>query len=277
LLSGVNTADHADHHLLLASQRPTLVRHFARNGYRTVGWMPGIKRPWPEGAFYGFDRLVDDAGMGYQGLDFGYWRIPDQAAMALLHQQELRFDTKAPDRKPRLVIFPTTTTHAPFHPIPPLMDWRKLTAADGGYQTEDVRIAMASPLASQRPTPNYLASMRYQYGWMASYLKDMAPRPLVWVIVGDHQPPALVTGKGATWDVPVHVIADDPALIRRLLEGGFASGLDKPGTVIGPMEGLTSVLLKLFDGAPAEHVEPLPNVAAGAPANRPVGALPSGT
>lgn len=277
LLSGVSTADHADHHLLLASQRPSLVSHFARNGYRTVGWMPGLKRPWPEGAFYGFDRLADDAGMGYRGPAFGYWRIPDQAALALLHEQELRFDAEASDHQPRLVVFPTTTTHAPFHPIAPLMDWHKLTAADGGYRSEDVRTALANPLASHRPTPNYLASMRYQYGWMASYLKDMAPQPLVWVIVGDHQPPALVTGKGATWDVPVHVIADDPALVQRLLADGFIPGLDLPAAALGPMEDLTPVLLKLFDGAPPEHVEPVPNVAAGSPADRPVGPLPSGT
>ena len=26
------------------------------------------------------------------------------------------------------------------------------------------------------------------------------------VILGDHQPPALVSGEGASWDVPVHVV-----------------------------------------------------------------------
>jgi hypothetical protein len=157
------------------------------------------------------------------------------------------------------------------------MEWRKLTAPGGGYQNEDVRIALATSLASQRPTPNYLASMRYQYGWMGSYLKDMAPRPLVWVIVGDHQPPALVAGKGATWDVPVHVIADDPALMRILLAGGFVPGLDLPAAALGPMEDLTPVLLKLFDGAPPRHDESLPNVATGSPADRPIGSLSSGT
>lgn len=267
LLSGVNTSDHANHNLLLASQRPTLVSHFGRNGYRTVGWMPGLKRPWPEGTFYGFDRLADDSGMGYQGPDFGYWRIPDQAAMSLLHAQELGFDTLDPERKPRLVVFPTTTTHAPFHPIAPLVDWQRLTEADGGYRTEDAQAALAAPLAAQRPLPNYLDSMRYQYSWMASYLKDMAPRPLVWVIVGDHQPPALVTGTGASWDVPVHVIADDLTLVLRFLAAGFVPGLNMPATSLGPMEELTSVLLKVFDGAPIEGVEPDPSLADWTPAD----------
>jgi len=267
LLSGVDTSDHANHNLLLASQRPTLVSHFARNGYRTVGWMPGLKRPWPEGAFYGFDRLADDSGIGYRGPDFGYWRIPDQAAMALLHEQELTFDALASDRKPRLVVFPTTTTHAPFHPIAPLVDWHGLTTADGGYRPEDARAALAAPLAAQRPLPNYLDSMRYQYGWMASYLGNVAPRPLVWVIVGDHQPPALVTGAGASWDVPVHVVADDPMLVRRFIATGFVPGLDMPATRLGPMEVLTSVLLKVFGGEPLEGIEPVPSVADWRPAD----------
>ncbi|MDO8904508.1 MAG: hypothetical protein Q7V46_07985 [Hydrogenophaga sp.] len=265
LLSGVDTADHANHSLLLASQRPTLVSHFARHGYRTVGWMPGIKRPWPEGAFYGFDRLADDAGMGYHGPDFGYWRIPDQAAMALLHKQELVVDPLEPNRQPRLVVFPTTTTHAPFHPIAPLVDWHRLTQSDGGYRSADALAALAAPLAAHRPAPNYLDSMHYQYGWMASYLEEQAPRPLVWVIVGDHQPPALVTGAGASWDVPVHVIADDPGLMRRLLASGFAPGFGLPAASLGPMEQLTTLLLKVFDGEALDGVEADPSVADWAP------------
>ena len=86
----------------------------------------------------------------------------------------------------------------------------------------------------------------------------------------------LIQHLGFGWD-EVHVIADDPALVQRLLADGFIPGLDLPAVALGPMEDLTPVLLKLFDGAPPEHVEPVPNVAAGSPADRSVGPLPSGT
>jgi hypothetical protein len=249
LLSGVDTSDPADNDLLMTSQRPTLVRHFARHGYRTVGWMPGVKRPWPEGAFYGFDRLVDDAGMGYRGLDFGYWRIPDQAAMALLQAQEL---DRTVARPPRLVVFPTTSTHAPFHPLAPLVtDWPTLTTADA-YKPAEVADAQAVGASLQEPLLPYLQSMRYQHAWMADYLRHRAPHPLLMIIVGDHQPPALVSGRGASWDVPVHVVADDPALLQRLLGSGFVPGLTPPAKALGTMPRLTSVLLNAFD-APAAH------------------------
>jgi len=250
LLAGVDTSDPARHELLLASRRPSLVGHFARHGYRTVGWMPGLKRAWPEGSFYGFDRLADDAGVGYRGPDFGYWRIPDQAAMALLHVQELGRDGTAAGRAPRFVVFPSTSTHAPFHPLAPIVaDWQRLAGAQA-YSREQVEAALAAPLDMRRPLPNFVHSMRYQFEWLSSYLQQLAPRPMVMVIVGDHQPPALVSGAGADWDVPVHVISDDSALLQRLVDSGFVDGLQLPAHSLGPMHGLTRLLLQAFD-APA--------------------------
>ncbi len=250
LLAGIDTSHPADHDLLLASDRPTLVRHFARHGYRTVGWMPGLKRPWPEGAFYGFDRLADDAGTGYTGPDFGYWRIPDQAAMALLHTQELGPGTSS--RQPRFVFFPTTSTHAPFHPLAPFVpDWERLNGPDA-YTPAQALAAMAAPLSTAQTTERYIASMRTQNAWMSDYLLHRAPRSMVMVVLGDHQPPALVSGPGASWDVPVHVISDNRALLQRLLGSGFVPGLVPPRQALGPMHSLTPILLKAFD-APGAH------------------------
>ncbi len=246
LLGGVDTSDPADNDLLMTSQRPTLVRHFARHGYRTVGWMPGLKRPWPEGAFYGFDRLADDAGIGYLGPDFGYWRIPDQAAMALLQAQE--FD-RSQQRRPRFAVFATTSTHAPFQPIPPFVtDWTSLIRPDAyaGVETSPNNGALIQPV------PQYLQSMRYQHAWLADFLRHQAPRPLVMIVVGDHQPAALVSGRGASWEVPVHVVSEDPALLQRLLGSGFVAGLKPSAKALGNMPALTSVLLNAFD-APGAH------------------------
>ncbi|MCV0440832.1 MAG: hypothetical protein K5880_19750 [Hydrogenophaga sp.] len=252
LLAGVDTRDPAAHDLLLTSDRPTLVRHFARHGYRTVGWMPGLKRPWPEGAFYGFDRLADDAGIGYAGPDFGYWRIPDQAAMALLQAQELGAAAVPQGHTPRFAVFPTTSTHAPFHPLPPFVpDATRLRGPDA-YTPEQVSAARAAPLSARDALPRYLESLRYQYAWLAQLLRQPSPRPLLMVIVGDHQPPALAGGRSASWDVPVHVVSDDRALLQRLLGNGFVPGVEPPGQAIGPMHGLTQVLLNAFDG-PGAH------------------------
>jgi hypothetical protein len=251
LLSGVDTTDPADHDLLLTSERPTLVSHFARHGYRTVGWMPGLKRPWPEGAFYGFERLADDRRLGYRGPDFGFWRIPDQAAMTLLHAQELDRRTTGHDQRPRFAVFPTTSTHAPFHPLAPFVsDWQRLTQPEA-YSASDASTALATPLSVSQTVPRFLESLRYQYTWMGDYLRHLAPQPLVMVIVGDHQAPALASGAGAPWDVPVHVVSDDPALLQRLMARGFVPGLAPAQQPLGPMTQLTHMLLEAFDATPA--------------------------
>lgn len=247
LLSGVDASDPGQYNLLLASDRPTLVTHFARHGYRTVGWMPGIKRPWPEGRFYGFDRLADDPRLGYVGPDFGYWRVPDQVSMALLHEQEL--DPPDPARQPVFAVFPTVNTHAPFQPLPPLLDPAvRLTAADA---FEPARTAGGQRSEDPSPVRRYLDSMDYQHDWLAGHLGAWAPRDLVLVVVGDHQPPALVSGRGTTWDVPVHVIASDTALLRRFEALGFVPGLNPPADTLGPMHELTQRLLLAFDGQTA--------------------------
>lgn len=248
VLSGLPITGPDDHALLLTTRRPTLVSHFARHGWRTVGWMPGIKRAWPEGSFYGYQRVADDAAIGYTGPGFGYWRIPDQAAMAALHSQELAPDADAGAvRRPRFVVFPSVSTHAPFHPLAPFVDdWSRLTGPEA-YTAAQAAAARAMPLALQQPMPHYIQAMRYQFQWLASYLRQLAPVPLVLVMVGDHQPPALVTGPGASWDVPVHIFSSDANLLQRLRDQGFVSGLQPPDTPLGPMHRLTAQLLRAFD------------------------------
>ena len=51
---------------------------------------------------------------------------------------------------------------------------------------------------------------------------------LVLVVLGDHQPHTYVTGQGAGHDVPVSVIAHDPAVLDRISGWGWQDGL-RPG------------------------------------------------
>ena len=66
-------------------------------------------------------------------------------------------------------------------------------------------------------------------------------------MLGDHQPAAVVSGPGASWRVPVHVFARNPAILPRLLAGGFEEGLRPIRTKLGGTEDLTGLLLRAFD------------------------------
>lgn len=246
LLAGIDTADPDHYELLLASRRPTLVDHFARHGWRTVGWMPGLQKAWPEGSFYGYDRLAGADAIGYAGPAFGFWRIPDQVAMAQLARQELAPPADPPRRAPRFVVFPTLGTHAPFRPLAPYVgDWSRVLAADA-YTPAQQAAALAAPVA-WNDAGAYLDALRYQFDWLSGFLRERAPHPLVMVIVGDHQPLAAVSGAGASWDVPVHVVADDPALLQRLTARGFEPGLLPRRPALGALHELTGLLVQAFD------------------------------
>jgi hypothetical protein len=66
------------------------------------------------------------------------------------------------------------------------------------------------------------------------------------VLLGDHQPPAAVSGEGAPWDVPVHVIASRRELLDGFLARGFRAGLTPARPTLMPMHMLASVMLEAF-------------------------------
>lgn len=240
LLTGVKVTDQYEYTSLMASSRDTIVKAFGRGGYRTVALMPGMRQPWPEGAFYGFDEIYGRDRLAYQGPEFGWWGIPDQFALARLDALER---TAAP-RPPLFAVFPTSTSHAPFGPVPPFLpEWSRALQEDG-YRPEDVARAAAPNLTDL--APSYLSAIAYGYDTLAGYLRAHAGENLVVIVIGDHQPPAAVSGRTAVRDVPVHVIASHPGLLRRLRESGFHDGLapSRPGA--GEMHALAPRLWEAF-------------------------------
>ena len=246
LLSGTEVRDPAANVRLMAQERDTLVKLFSRRGHRTVAIMPGLLAGWPEGAFYGFDEIYDHARLDYRGPPFGWWGVNDQYALARVDAAEL-----APAvRPPAFVFFATISTHAPFVPAPPYQaDWaRVLTAAP--YDADDLDRAWSAWADWTNLGPSYVEALRYAFAHVGGYLRLRADRDLVLVLVGDHQPPALVSGAGASWEVPVHVVTSRAAVLDRLVDGhGFAPGLAPRRPAAARMDGLLPILLDAFGDA----------------------------
>jgi hypothetical protein len=242
LLSGVEVRDQYAYSALMASRRATLVTNFARRGYRTVALMPGMRQAWPEGAFYGFDVIYGHDGLEYEGPQFGWWSIPDQYALARLDALERR----GRSRPPVFVVFPTGTTHAPFGPVPPYQPaWTRVLTTDA-FDPADVSHAMAATPDLSNLAPSYVRAMAYEYRSLAGYVRQQADDPIM-IVVGDHQPPAAVSGRDAPWRVPVHVIGGRRHILDRLRDAGFRPGLEPQRPSIGVMHELTPMLLDAFD------------------------------
>ncbi len=261
LMTGSQIHDNAAYNLLLTQHRDSLPRRFARNGYRTIAVMPGLKEAWPEGSFYGFARVYGMADLDYQGPQFGWWKIPDEYTLAKLDELELSVSP----RKPLFVFFPTISTHIPFRPTAPYQpDWQRML----GKRPFD-----AAPLAaSLAEKPNltdlrdgYVGALDYTFRYWAGYLRRRPDADFVLILIGDHQPASSVSGEGARWDVPVHIIAKRPDIIDALIRDGFEAGFTPAPKSIGPMHTLAQKLLADFGGAP-EPDAPAPRTSTAVPA-----------
>ncbi|MGD8808762.1 MAG: hypothetical protein PVG24_04105 [Gammaproteobacteria bacterium] len=232
-LTGVPVTHNRDYQLLLSSSRPSLVGGFAKAGYRTVALMPGLKLAWPEGGFYGFDRIYDAAGIGYRGKPFGWWTIPDQYTVARMVEDEV----KTPGRKPLFVVFPTIMSHMPFAPVPPyLPDWT--AAADPAVYGEAAARRESAFGDWKAARGAYRQAMLYNIDMVEGFLAERAPAGGLVVVLGDHQPPGVVSGPGASWLVPVHVFSHDAARIARFVDTGFRQGLEPKGGTLGDFAAL---------------------------------------
>ncbi len=240
LLSGLDLSDPLRHDLLLTTDRPTLTTLFRRAGYQSVGLYPALSWDWAERRFYGFDRFLDGRDLDYRGPPLGYWKIPDQFTLARV-EQLLPRDASAP---PRFLFFPTITSHLPFGPVPPYQpDWQRLLS-DDPFGAEESQRLLASFVDWIDMLPNYVGMFDYTYRWLGGWLQRPEPRESVILLVGDHQPAATVSGEGASWEVPVHVVTRDPELLARFVALGFAPGLEPRRPALGGMHDLTSLLLQ---------------------------------
>ena len=242
LLSGTEVRDGATNTRLMAQRRDTMVTAFTAQGYRSVAIMPGIQSQWPEGEFYGFDRIYGALDLDYTGPPFGWWDVTDQFCLAKMDALEV-----APSpRAPVFVVFPTISTHTPFTPTPPYQpDWSRALSSEP-YDAQALQEAWDGPADWLDLGPGYVRALNYAHTTLGGYLRHRADRDLVMILIGDHQPPAMVSGEGAPWDVPVHVITNRRAVLDRLRQRGFTAGLSPRRPSVAKMHALAPVLLDAF-------------------------------
>ena len=246
-MTGIDVTESGTYNLLLTQARETLADRFAAAGYRALALMPGLRGDWPEGSFYGFDRIYGERDIAYTGPAFGWWRVPDQFALARLDDVEI----DVAGRKPLFVFFPTISTHMPFRPTPPYQpNWNALTGPEPYAEALLTDAASAAPdLTNLRPA--YAGALAYTYDYLCAYVRRLADREFVLLILGDHQPPASVAGEGARWDVPVHVVASDAAMLDAFTDAGFVEGIVPRAEPVARTHELGARLLEALGAARA--------------------------
>ncbi|HWT33043.1 MAG TPA: CDP-alcohol phosphatidyltransferase, partial [Microbacterium sp.] len=214
---------------LIGTDRLTLSDAFRRAGWHTVSDVPSDTRPWPPGtSFYHYGTLLNAENVGYRGPAFGYARIPDQYTWKYFADHEL-----AGSHQPVMAEIDLVSSHAPWAPLPQLVPWSQL--GDGSvYDLQPAQSASAEAVWQRPQTVRafYGRSVEYSLGAMLSFLGNVNDPNLVVIVLGDHQPAAIVSGADAGHDVPVSIIARDPAVLHRIdgweWQPGLLPGTDAP-------------------------------------------------
>lgn len=206
---------------LLGGDRRTLSGLFGTAGWHTMSVVPSNERPWDAGrAFYGFDTMLDERNMGYRGPHFGYAHMPDQFTWSVFH------DRRAAIAGPVMAEIDLVSSHTPWTPLPELVPWSRLGDGRGfaGHAASDPKASdvWADPA---RVRELYGESVAYSLDATFSYLATFDQPDLVLVLVGDHQPWQIVSGEDADHDVPVTIIAQDPAVLAAIAPWGWEDGV----------------------------------------------------
>ena len=226
LLSGVWVNNQQRYRTLVDSDRTTLTSAFRRANWQTAAVMPGTTDNWPEGAFYGYDRIHGLADLGYHGPELGWATVPDQYTLSAFQRSE----RTAPDRRPVMAELDFVSSHAPWPLIPRVVGWDEV--GDGSiYRTMppegDSRDAVWAK-GNDAVRAAYRRSIEYSLSSLVSYVEKYGDDNLVLVFLGDHQPAPVITGEGAGHDVPITIVARDHTVLDRISGWGWQDGL-RPG------------------------------------------------
>ena len=171
--------------------------------------------------------------------------MPDQYTLAELRRREL---TEDPDRPRVMAEVDLVSSHHPWTPLPRFVDWDEVgdgSVFDGMPEEGESKGEVFGDPHKVRTA--YGKSIEYSLDTLFSFLETHPDPDLVVVMVGDHQPHTYVTGPDPGHDVPISVIAQDPAVLDRIAGWGYQTGLHPdPDAPVWPMHDFRDRFLAAF-------------------------------
>ncbi len=210
----------------------------AEADYFAMKAKPGaVHGEWPEGYdVFGFNEMLiayrDD--FAYRGPWFSFVPVPDQFAIHALHRRiQERISDGTLDGRPLFAYYQLVSSHIPFNHIPEyLYDWDALGDGSVFFETENLQFDNDF-FSGTEYVEGFIASVEYVLTVLTEYLIRFLPEDrdslIIWF--GDHQPGSVVSGRGASRSVPIHVISRDASIVSRFVdELGYVHGIvpDQP-------------------------------------------------
>ncbi|MFF4805062.1 sulfatase [Streptomyces sp. NPDC001351] len=222
-LSGLWIKNQQRYRTLTTSDRATLTSYFQKTGaWRTVGIVPGVRKAWPEGKYFGLDHIYDSTHLGYQGPYFSWTPVPDQFSLEAF--QKLEHGKK--NRDPIMAEIILASSHNPWSPIAHMIPWTDLGDGKVFYK---IKKEGTNPTevwkSASRVRTEYRKAIQYSLDSLTEWMQRYGDDKTVLVFLGDHQPVPTVTGGTSNRDVPVTIVARDPKVLDRVSNWGWTDGI----------------------------------------------------
>ena len=175
--------------------------------------------------------------------------MPDQYTFAAFQRNVL-----TPGHKPVMAEIDTTSSHIPWAPLPTMVPWSKV----GNGSVFDPQPAQSESAATVWRNGNtvkqfYAQSIQYSLKALTSWVTELNDPNLVLIFMGDHQPHTVVSGYGATHDVPVSIVTRAPSVLKQMSSWHWQNGLlPNLGAPVEPMDAFRNQFLNTFSTAPAQ-------------------------
>jgi energy-converting hydrogenase Eha subunit A len=249
LANGLWIDDQTRYAAAIASGRETLFHIADRSGFRTAAVMPAITLDWPESARMGFETVLAAKDLGYRGKPFNWVTMPDQFTLAALD----RLLRTGEDPRPLFVQVALVSSHAPWVPVPDLLDWDSL---GDGTVFDEVATSGDPPDVVWRDTDRvreqYRLSIDYSLQTVFDYAARHAGDPPLMIVLGDHQAAGFVALDERP-DVPVHLIGP-PDLVAKAAEWGWTPGLVPGDDVpVRPMDEMRDLFIRTFSSGDGDQ------------------------
>jgi hypothetical protein len=150
------------------------------------------------------------------------------------------------------------SSHHPWTPLPPLVDWASV--GDGSVFNRVPAVGDSPDAVFRDPDrvrAAYGRSIEYTWSALASWLVRHPDPNRVVIALGDHQPHAYVSGSDPGHDVPISVIAHDPAVLRAVRDWAWDPGLlPSPDAPVWRMDTFRDRFLTAFSDPALERSTP---------------------
>jgi len=222
-LSGLWIKNQQRYLSLTTGDRATLTSYFQKTGaWRTVGIVPGVRKAWPEGKYFGLDHIYDSTHLGYEGPYFSWTPVPDQFSLEAF--QRLEHGKK--NRDPIMAEIILASSHNPWSPIAHTIDWDDL---GDGTVFNQIKKEGTNPTevwkSRERVRTEYRKAVQYSVDSLTQWMQRYGDDNTVLVFLGDHQPVPTVTKGDTSKDVPITIVAKDPKVLDRIADWNWTEGL----------------------------------------------------